>query len=93
MRTLVSIVMACLPATAMAEQRQDHYAIENMTCALCPLTVKMAMSSVQGVLSVSIDFATKTATVIFDDAKTDSARITEASTNAGYPASSLESTP
>lgn len=61
-------------------------AVENMTCALCPVTVKKAMERVNGVRSVDIDFTAKTATVVFDPAVTNVEAIAAASTNAGYPA-------
>jgi mercuric ion binding protein len=61
-------------------------AVENMTCALCPVTVKKAMEQVKGVHSVRIDFAAKTATVVFDPAVTSVEAIAAASANAGYPA-------
>ncbi len=61
-------------------------AVENMTCALCPVTVKSAMQRVNGVRSVDVDFTAKTATVVFDPAVTSVEAIAAASTNAGYPA-------
>lgn len=75
------------PTTAVAAEAQTLiFAIENMTCALCPITVKTAMEKVAGVQSVIIDFDAKTATVAFDPTVTDAATIANASTNAGYPA-------
>ncbi|HNP51286.1 MAG TPA: cation transporter [Nitrosomonas nitrosa] len=62
------------------------FAIEKMTCAACPITVRKAMESVDGVKSFSMDFKAKTATVIFDSAVTNAQQIGAASTNAGYPA-------
>lgn len=71
--------------TAIAN-RTATFAVENMTCALCPVTVKKAMEGIRGVKSVRIDFDTKTATVVFDPSKASAAAIAAASTNAGYPA-------
>ncbi|GAB4124161.1 MAG: hypothetical protein Kow00104_08590 [Rhodothalassiaceae bacterium] len=65
---------------------QAVFAISNMTCALCPITVKKAMEGVAGVKSVAVDFDAKTATVVFDPAVTNADAIAAASTNAGYPA-------
>lgn len=62
------------------------FAIANMTCPTCPITVKKAMSAVHGVRSVKVDLNSKTATVEFDPKLTNSAAIAAASTNAGYPA-------
>ena len=61
-------------------------AVENMTCALCPLTVRTAMAKVEGVKSVTVDFDAKTATVIYDPRAATPESIAAASTNAGYPA-------
>jgi len=71
---------------AKSQSQNAVFAIENMTCALCPVTVKKAMSKVDGVQSVKVDFETKTATVRFDPAQTNIAAIAAASTNVGYPA-------
>jgi mercuric ion binding protein len=57
-----------------------------MYCATCPITVRKAMKSVKGVKSVSVDFASKSATVVFDPSVATPAAIAEASKNAGYPA-------
>ena len=71
----------------VAASQTTTFAIKNMTCALCPVTVRKAMEGVAGVESVSIDFDAKTATVIFDPSVTSAGAIAAASTNAGYPAS------
>jgi len=75
---------------AKSQQQSAVFAIENMTCALCPVTVKKAMSKVDGVQSVKVDFEAKTATVRFDPAQTSLAAIAKASTNVGYPAKPAE---
>ncbi len=62
------------------------FTIANMTCAACPITVKMAMSGLDGVNSVAVDFDAKTATVVFDPALVSASQVAEASANAGYPA-------
>jgi mercuric ion binding protein len=72
--------------TAAAEQTVT-FAVENMTCAACPITVRKAMAKVEGVTSISVDFDAKTATVVFDPTVATPEQIGAASTNAGYPAS------
>ena len=57
-----------------------------MTCALCPLTVEKAMRGVDGVKGVTVNFESKTATVVFEDSQTNIGVIAQASFNAGYPA-------
>lgn len=76
---------ASAPAT-VATERTVVFAVENMTCALCPITVKTAMERVAGVRSVVIDFDAKTATVVFDPASSTEDAIAAAAANVGYPA-------
>ena len=92
----LAVATAAIPLAASVAQpssntvtasRTATFAVENMTCALCPVTVKKAMEGVKGVKSVRIDFDAKTATVVFDPSKATVAAIAAASTNAGYPAS------
>src|SRR3546814_17257932 len=49
------------PAATATAQKQTTFAIENMTCATCPITVKKAMEGVAGVTAVTVDFAANTA--------------------------------
>lgn len=77
-----------LPVAAqdVAAEQTVTFAVDKMTCALCPVTVKRAMEGVEGVRAVEIDFEVRTATVIFDTAATNADAIATASANAGYPA-------
>ena len=74
-----------LPGTALAAPRTATLDVQNMTCAVCPLTVKKALENVSGVQQVTVDSASKTATVHFDDAVASSDQLTEATRDAGYP--------
>lgn len=93
MRKTVALLILLLPTTSIAAERHGRFSVGNMTCALCPLTVKKAMSSVPGVLSVAVNIASKEATVSYDDAETVPEVIANASTNAGYPAALIALTP
>jgi mercuric ion binding protein len=59
--------------------------VQNMTCALCPVTVKKSLEKVPGVSQARVDFAKKTATVTFDADKTSTTALTKATTDAGFP--------
>jgi mercuric ion binding protein len=89
---VAAMISAAIPATATAastpaaQVRVAKFAIANMTCPTCPITVKKAMQGVAGVRSVSVDLEAKTATVAFDASKANIAMIAAASTNAGFPA-------
>ncbi|NOQ16625.1 MAG: mercuric transport protein periplasmic component [Methyloprofundus sp.] len=60
--------------------------VQNMTCPMCKFTIKKALSAVAGTKNVSINYADKTATIIFNPQQTNSDALTTAITNAGYPA-------
>jgi mercuric ion binding protein len=83
---LAPITSAPAAAQTVAAEQTAVFAIDNMTCAVCPVTVKSAMEAVTGVRSVEIAFEARTATVVFDPATTDVDAVASASTNAGYPA-------
>jgi mercuric ion binding protein len=75
------------PAQSEAvKDRTVTFAIENMSCALCPVTVKKAMADVPGVSNVEVSLETNTATVVFDASTVSASDVAAASTNAGYPA-------
>jgi mercuric ion binding protein len=65
-------------------------AIENMTCAACPITVRKSMQRVDGVKTVSIDIDTRIATITFDPGATTESEIAKASTDVGFPATPIE---
>lgn len=87
--TLVLINSLMAAPAALAGERTVTFAVDNMTCASCPYIVKNSMAAVPGVAKVAISFKAKTATVTFDDAKTNPDAISTASLNAGYPAHSV----
>jgi mercuric ion binding protein len=82
MATLVTLLptltLSATPQTAVLD-------VQNMTCELCPVTVKKSLEKVSGVSQARIDFAKKTATVTFDAGKTSTAALVKATTDAGYP--------
>jgi periplasmic mercuric ion binding protein len=94
-KTLIALSWLTLLLNAAAFAAPPHtvtLAVENMTCGACPIVVKKALSKVPGVSATTVDFDKKTATVTFDPDKTTPVRLTQATTNAGYP-SKLISTP
>jgi periplasmic mercuric ion binding protein len=57
--------------------------VPGMTCAACPITVKI--SKVDGVSKVDVSYEKRQAVVTFDDAKASAQKLTQATENAGYP--------
>ena len=60
--------------------------MQNMTCTMCPITIRKALQGVDGVQSAKVDFDSKTANVIFNPKKTTIETLIKSTTNAGYPA-------
>ena len=80
------------PATMSTTAEQTvTFAVENMFCELCPVTVKTAMERVEGVKTVSVSFERMAAVVVFDPALATPEEIAAASTGVGYPAHATES--
>jgi mercuric ion binding protein len=86
MRKLRIAALAVLPIAALAAASKTvTLDVKNMTCELCPITVKKSLEKVSGVGTVKIDFDKKTAIVTYDPDKTQPEALTQATTNAGYP--------
>jgi mercuric ion binding protein len=81
--SLLSLLYA--GATFAAAPHTATLAVENMTCGACPIVVKKALERVPGVSSTTVDFDKKTATVSFDPDKATPAKLTQATTEAGFP--------
>jgi len=60
-------------------------AVRNWYCASCQHVIKQSLAAVPGVITVTVSDKTKTASVTFDDIKTDVKALTEATKAAGYP--------
>jgi mercuric ion binding protein len=85
--SLVSLILlAALPIAAIAATPQTvTLDVQNMTCAVCPITVKKSLQGVAGVSDVRIDFDRKSARVTFDPDKAKPADLTAATADAGFP--------
>ena len=81
---LAVAALAIAPAFAAAPQTVV-LDVSNMTCALCPITVKKSLEKVPGVASATVDLDKKTATVRFDADKVGATAMVKATTEAGFP--------
>ncbi len=86
-RLFASLVLAVVVAPVWAATRTVTLSVPGMTCAACPITVKKALTKVEGVSKVAVTFEKREAIVTFDDARTNVQALTKATGNAGYPAS------
>ena len=82
---LLPLVLMTASSAFAADSQTAVLDVQNMSCAMCPVTVKKALQKVPGVANAEVDFDHKTATVKFDPAKTSTASLAKATTDAGYP--------
>ena len=87
---LVVSLAALFSAPVLAGTQTVTLSVPSMTCATCPITVKKALTQVDGVIEAKVTYEPKEAVVTFDGAKTSLEAITEATENAGYPSSVKE---
>ena len=80
-----ALLLAAMPVASMAATRTTTLDVPGMTCAACPITVKKAISKVDGVSKVDVSYEKRQAIVTFDDAKANVQKLTAATENAGYP--------
>ena len=86
MRKWPVTVLAALPLMAWAAPPKTvTLDVRNMTCELCPITVRKSLEKMPGVSAVQVDFDRKTATVSYDPDRTQPPALTRATINAGYP--------
>ena len=78
-------LLTILCTSAWAASKTVTLSVPGMTCAACPITIKKALTEVDGVTDAEVSFDKKEAVVTFDDAKTDVSTLIEATTDAGYP--------
>lgn len=92
MKTLLALSAAILllASPAWASPGTVTLNVPGMTCSACPITIKKALTKVDGVGKVDVDFEKREAVVTFDDARTTLAALTKATKDAGYPSTVKE---
>lgn len=86
-KLLAGLVFTIAAFSAFATPQTVKLSVPGMTCAACPITVKKALSKVEGVSKTEVSYEKREAVVTFDDTKTSIQKLTKASADAGYPAS------
>lgn len=84
-KALVTALIALPLAALAASPKTVRLDVQNMTCEVCPITVKKSLEKVPGVSAVKVDFDHQNATVSFDADKARPETLIKATTNAGYP--------
>jgi mercuric ion binding protein len=82
---VMAVLAGLFSAPVHAATKTVILSVSNMTCAACPITVKKALSKVEGVGAIDVSYEKKEAVVTYDDAKTNVEALTKATEGAGYP--------
>jgi mercuric ion binding protein len=82
---LLAVIALAWAGAAPAANRTVTLSVPSMNCPLCPITVKKALSKVEGVSMAEVSYEKKEATVTFDDARTSVDALRKATAEAGYP--------
>ncbi len=86
-KLFASLVLAAAIIPVWAGIQSVTLAVPGLTCSACPITVKRAISKVEGVSETDVNFDKRMVVVTFDDAKTSVQKLTKATEDAGYPPS------
>ena len=88
MKRLIMTTAALLLLTpGSAAQQNDTLSEPGMSCATCPITVKKALTQIDGVIGVKSNLAKRETTVVFDDTRVKVDVLTKATAEAGFPSS------
>ncbi|BES72064.1 mercury resistance system periplasmic binding protein MerP [Marinobacter nanhaiticus D15-8W] len=92
---VLAMFLTLLSMSSWAASQTVTLSVPDMTCSACPITVKLALSKVEGVSQVSVGYPDRETVVTFDDALTSIEELTEATRDAGYPSTptASEATP
>ncbi|RBA23582.1 mercury resistance system periplasmic binding protein MerP [Herminiimonas fonticola] len=86
-KLFVALVIATAVGSTWAAIQTTTLSVPGMTCAACPITVKKALSRVEGVSKIEVSYDKREAVVTFDNARTNIQKLTKATEDAGYPSS------
>lgn len=86
----IALVLAIASLSAWAKPQTVTLELPTMNCAMCPITVKKALKKVGGVSKAEVSYEHKQAVVTFEDTQTSAEKLIEATTNAGYPSTIVE---
>jgi mercuric ion binding protein len=86
----IALVLAIASLSTWAKPQTVTLSLPTMNCAMCPITVKKALNSVKGVTKAEVSYEHKQAVVTFENTQTNTGKLIEATTNAGYPSTFVE---
>ena len=84
-KLFASLVLVAVAAPVWAATQTVTLSVPGMTCAACPITVKKALSKVEGVSKAGVRVGEVGAGGGLGEAKTSVQALTKATADAGYP--------
>ncbi len=87
---LIGLGLTLATGVTLAAERGVTLAVERLDCPTCPYIISQSLAAVPGVREVTVSFAHKTATVVFDDAITGVEALTAATAKLGFPSRPVE---
>ncbi|MEO8145223.1 MAG: cation transporter [Betaproteobacteria bacterium] len=81
--SLALLTLFALPA--QAEPRTVRLDVQKMSCATCPITVRLSLKKTPGVIDAKVTLIPPVAEVTYDDSATGLDQLTRATANAGFP--------
>ena len=63
---------------------KETYRVEGMSCASCAMSVETMLSSINGIKTVSVNYANKLALVEYDNSQTAESELKNAISQIGY---------
>ena len=86
----IALVLTVASLSVWAKPQTVTLNLPTMNCAMCPITVKKALKRVDGVAKAEVSYEHKQAVVTFEDTQTSAEKLIEATTNAGYSSTLVE---
>jgi mercuric ion binding protein len=90
MKRTIALLFLGMSSSVESAPRTVTLSVPGMSCAACPITVRMALAKIPGVEKIAVSFEERKAVVTFDDARTDTEALMKATAEAGYPSTVRE---
>jgi len=84
--SFLAITFFIFLGTSYAAKQTIAFKVDRMYCSACPAIIKKVLTNVDGVKDATVSYSKKTAVVTFEDTKTDTTSLIQATTKAGYKA-------
>lgn len=85
MRVFLLVLLLGLTTTAVQAAAVAKLSVPGMTCSVCPITVRKALTGLPGVLGAEVDYDSRSAEVTYDPDKVAPGDLLKATADAGYP--------